>query len=963
MGARDNRLRVRTRIFEQPPVGHARSSDSGTVRHNEATLFRGRDQLPPPKVCDTRRPRSRGADGIHVNLLLGSQEGGRRVATDSESETFEQVYTSEAFPHGDAEDDTGFNRHTRVGSKPRSEGRLFTRTDQVRAPQVPTLHVRQRPIRICGAPLRTVHFTPGVHPDREGDRGGAPEAGCHDFHVPRRLAGCGPISRGDGSGAQANLAAHVRPRVHYKHREIPPNPLSGSHLPGCVSRPSEGAGPPLGGPRVESSTMCGSLPSGSNGPGKSLAQAAWPDGQHGGSDNLLQAEDETNPTSPALVLSTSSAPDKPSSAHYALVSPPPSVVASRGQPYPGMRLPTTSANGDHRHRCATLRLGGGGDLAPASGGGPVGFRTSLGPYKHSGNASGVQCTPAFSVRHPGESGPGAMRQRYGGSVHQSPRGHSVGSPLCAGVGSHPLVYTPWGYAVSSPPPRRGERNCRCSLQGLDHPYGVVAAPASGSVALPPDRPAARGLVCLPGEQPTPDLLRKETRPRRVADRRAGVSVGRSAGLCLSTFLPHPSSVGQDRAGELQSPPHSPVLAPPAVVSQANQSSGSPPGDPSTEGRYLIPTQLRHASSGSGGSAPDLLGAVSRSLRSAGLSRRAATLAAHSRRASTRKVYGSRLHHFFRWCRQRSLHPPTTSVGEVGDFLLYLFDSGLKTATVKNYRSAISAIHEGFSDGSSVPDNRAIGQLVKGMFVTRPPTRQLVPSWDLFRVLSTLSQPPFEPIGNATLLQLSIKVVFLLAVATSRRRSELHSLSVAMGHIRWEPGGVRLVPVLGFLTKNQSESFMPPDIFVPDIKSFSAVADDKLWCPVRALKWYISRTASLRAGHKQLFITTTSPFRPASRDTIARWIVTAIRSVPGGWPAANGPIRAHDVRGVSSSWAFFKGVPLGDITQAACWKNPNTFSECYLKDVLQAEGRAGREVLKAASRSSDLRQASSQQGPR
>ena len=262
---------------------------------------------------------------------------------------------------------------------------------------------------------------------------------------------------------------------------------------------------------------------------------------------------------------------------------------------------------------------------------------------------------------------------------------------------------------------------------------------------------------------------------------------------------------------------------------------------------MIPTQLRHASSGSRGSAPDLLGAVSRSLRSAGLSRRAAMLVAHSRRASTRKVYGSRLHNFFRWCRQRSLHPPTTSVGEVGDFLLYLFDSGLKTATVKNYRSAISAIHEGFPDGSSVPDNCAISQLVKGMFVTRPPTRQLVPSWDLFRVLSTLSQPPppFEPIGNATLLQLSIKVVFLLAVATSRRRSELHFLSVATGHIRWEAGGVRLIPVLGFLTKNQSESFMPPDIFVPDIKSFSAVADDKLWCPVRALKWYISNCSSRR----------------------------------------------------------------------------------------------------------------------
>ena len=236
---------------------------------------------------------------------------------------------------------------------------------------------------------------------------------------------------------------------------------------------------------------------------------------------------------------------------------------------------------------------------------------------------------------------------------------------------------------------------------------------------------------------------------------------------------------------------------------------------------------------------------------------------------------------------------------------------------------------------------------RGCLYTRPPTRKLVPSWDLFSVLSTLSQPPFEPISNATLLQLSIKVVFLLAVATSRRRSELHSLSVATGHIRWEPGGVRLIPVLGFLTKNQCESFMPPDIFVPDIKSFSAVADDKLWCPVRALKWYTSHTASLRAGHKQLFITTTSPFRPASRDTIARWIVTAIRSVPGGWPAADGPIRAHDVRGVSSSWwhhpgSLFRGAPKGGLSPSP-QEGPRKKRD-KKKEKKEREGGGGGEKL-------------------
>ena len=71
----------------------------------------------------------------------------------------------------------------------------------------------------------------------------------------------------------------------------------------------------------------------------------------------------------------------------------------------------------------------------------------------------------------------------------------------------------------------------------------------------------------------------------------------------------------------------------------------------------------------------------------------------------------------------------------------------------------------------------------------------------------------------------------------------------------------------------------PDIFVADIKSFSSEAKDKLWCPVRALKWYMNHTRSLRTDHQKLFITATLPFRPASQCTISRWI--ANRSVPGG----------------------------------------------------------------------------------
>ncbi|XP_038065583.1 uncharacterized protein LOC119735737 [Patiria miniata] len=478
------------------------------------------------------------------------------------------------------------------------------------------------------------------------------------------------------------------------------------------------------------------------------------------------------------------------------------------------------------------------------------------------------------------------------------------------------------------------------------------ASAGCPITFSVDRSASCRPICLSKQPPVTGILRKTQRPLRMADRRTGNTVGQTTCVRLSPVLPHTASTDQSGTGGVQDPPHSSILATPTLVPETHQALGSPPGDSSEEGRHTVPAQLGFSSPGPGGSPPDVLGIIKQSFRTAGLSERAAAIAACSRRESTRKIYNSRLHHFYKWCRARSLRPSDTSIGEIADFLVGLFDSDLATATVKNYRSAIAAIHGGFSDGSSVSDNQNLSQLIKGMFVSRPPTRRLLPSWDLFAVLSALSRPPFEPMGSSTLLQLSVKVSFLLAVATSRRRSELHSLTVETGHIRWEPGGVRLVPKTGFLTKNQSESFSPPDIFVPDIKSFSSVSGDRLWCPVRALKWYIDRTKTLRSGHSQLFITTTPPYRPASRDTISRWLVTAIKSaIDSPTTDSVGSVHAHEVRAASTSWAFFKGVSIKDITQAACWKTPNTFTECYLKDVLQTEGRAGRVVLKAASRAS------------
>ena len=271
--------------------------------------------------------------------------------------------------------------------------------------------------------------------------------------------------------------------------------------------------------------------------------------------------------------------------------------------------------------------------------------------------------------------------------------------------------------------------------------------------------------------------------------------------------------------------------------------------------------------------------------------------------------------------------------------MVLFREGKQVSTIRNYRSAISAVHKGFADGTTPGSNSIINQLLKGMFHRRPPSRRLPPSWSINQVLTMLSGPPYEPMHNSTLEHLTHKTLFLVAAASARRRSELHALTTKERYLRFDPSGVRMLPDPAFLTKNQSVSFTPSEIFLPSIPSMSSVREDRLVCPVRALKWYLEKTKPVRTSPR-LFLVPRSPFQPASKDSISRWLVKVISSQanPDDHP------RAHDIRAVASSEAWFRGVSMEDIMKAACWKTPSTFVACYLTDVLSSEGSFAASVL-------------------
>ena len=83
------------------------------------------------------------------------------------------------------------------------------------------------------------------------------------------------------------------------------------------------------------------------------------------------------------------------------------------------------------------------------------------------------------------------------------------------------------------------------------------------------------------------------------------------------------------------------------------------------------------------------------------------------------------------------------------------------------------------------------RLLKGVFNTRPPEIRLVPEWDLKQVLDSLCEAPFEPMLKASLKYITWKSVFLTAISTFRRCSDIQALRTDEGFMSILPEGIVL----------------------------------------------------------------------------------------------------------------------------------------------------------------------------
>ncbi|CAJ0929552.1 unnamed protein product [Ranitomeya imitator] len=205
------------------------------------------------------------------------------------------------------------------------------------------------------------------------------------------------------------------------------------------------------------------------------------------------------------------------------------------------------------------------------------------------------------------------------------------------------------------------------------------------------------------------------------------------------------------------------------------------------------------------------------------------------------------------------------------------DSGLAPSTLKRQVSALSVLFQ-----RRIAPNRQVRTFFQGVAHEVPPYKTPLEAWDLNLVLRALQDAPFEPLQEVSLMFLSWKVVFLVAITSIRRVSELAALSCRPPFLRFHQDKVVLRPAPSFLPKVVSSFHINEDIVLPS------------FCPApthRVEKALHTLDLGRRKGCA------------ASKSTLARWIRATIqeayRSMGMTVPAG---IKAHSTRAVGASWA-------------------------------------------------------------
>ena len=866
------------------------------------------------------------------------------METDSRLEEFQSVCSKGTLQDGDGRDDQRKSEGRRVGHVPRLYVCLPSCSGAPRIKKVSAIRCVRPSVSIQGPSHGSHNFGQDLHQGHQGGEGGGSTVRSEATPVFGRLAGpssksrtgCSPYSAYQKSGRDAGVSG--------KCSEIRAGTESANYFPGVPVQARRGSGVTHGGTMAENPESGPAV----FGPSRDVGLAlAVPLGtarfdREAGPSWVVEDETVTDSSGPAVVSSVAatrgkSPGDSGCCSSVALVD----------------RQEERDGGGSHQRyrdkvsgvqRCLHPGLGGasGGDGGPWEmdrGGTRV-------PCKY---VRDVECTSSsFSLQGNPERQHSDVgyRQHYGSLIHQEAGGNQVG-------------FSPAGYRESlrfsgrvpdlssmSAYSRETERLSRQSIStGTSDSHRVVHRPADFAEVMADVGPSHGGHVCDQA-QPSASVVRVSDSGRSgLGGGRSQFGLGGHVDLCLSANGDSSEGAEQDLHVQLVGGLDSAGLAKTDLVSAAPGSPGRLPGPTAGHQDSSQAAAVLDIPQEPAGVQSTRVEIIEQSYVEKGFSQEAAGRMAKPQKGSTLAVYEGKWRVFVSWCGERGTSPCSASPPVIADFLCHLHDvKKLASSTIEGYRTAICQVLKA-TTGQDLGRNAELSSLLA--YFDRQPQKgkASVPPWDLALVLQMLSCSPFEPMNLAQMKYVTFKTVFLLALASGRRRSELHALkSDILRTENWDEISILSLPTFVAKTRlaGQASAEMEP-LTLKALGTHLAddLSEDKSLCVVRAIRCYLKRTKKIRGERDRLFIAFKPGFQgDISANTISGWIRKTIclayeHSTPEIQQVHR--IRAHDVRGMAASWALVKNASIDSILSACSWRSHTTFTSFYLKDLSRIQG--------------------------
>ena len=472
-------------------------------------------------------------------------------------------------------------------------------------------------------------------------------------------------------------------------------------------------------------------------------------------------------------------------------------------------------------------------------------------------------------------------QLNSGSLHQQTRRNSLSRDVCSPVEDYDLVPSLSHNIESQTHSRVPECDGCPSIPVKPSAVNRMVTTSAGiQTDLPNVVHTSCRLICHSSEPQTSTVRISCPRPKGFGHRCPEHKLDESHCLCLPSYGSPLQGDPKDQAIPLPDHRNSArlardalVLGPSAALNRDPTTTSSVNDPTQTVPQVCVPQQPPTAE-------PPRLVSRSGQLQGQGFAVEVAERIAAPQRSSTKTIYKSKWALFEKWCRENSVDFSTPSVKQISDFFMYLYqDLNRRPSITDGYRTAI--VDTLGPTAHHIAHNADLHRLLSSFHRDRPKSSRNLPKWNLSIVLNELTKAPFGSMKDTDLKHHTLKTAFLLALASGKRRSEIHAwVANKVSNLgQWEK--VTLFPSSDFIAKNQLAREGSQSVSLVTIPALTTIVDrqfkeDRTLCPVRALRYYLDQTKDLRGSRSLLFISFkkghTSNIRPA---TLSSWLKQTI----------------------------------------------------------------------------------------